>query len=96
MVVINILHALHADVAPRGVDGGHVAHQHRDISLPAKNMADRCGYRRPRQACGSHLIQQRLKQMVIAAVDECDLHGLAGQRLGGFEAAEAAADDDDA
>ena len=49
-----------------------------------------------RQAGGRDLVEQRLEQMVVAAVDDGDVGGGAGQRLGGAQAAEARADDDDA
>jgi len=42
------------------------------------------------------LVQQRLEQVVVGTVDQRDRNRLASQRLGGFETAEAAADDDDA
>ncbi len=95
IVVGDVCCAIQAYVTLCGVDGGDFAHQHGDVLLPAKNMAYRRGDGRPGQACGGHLIQQRLKQMMVTAVDQRDLHGLAGECLGRFKSAEAAADDDD-
>jgi hypothetical protein len=40
------------------------------------------------QACDRDLIEQRLEQMVVMPVDQCDLYGRAGQFLGGFQATE--------
>ena len=46
------------------------------------------------KARGRHLIEQRLEQMIIVAVDQRDIDGGAGKRLGGRKPAEAGADDD--
>lgn len=96
MVVGDIAIAIHPHIASGDIDAGDFAHQHRDVFLFVENMPDRRGNRRCRQARRRHLIQQRLKQMVIAAIDHRDLQRLAGKRLDRFVSAEAAADDDDA
>ena len=43
------------------------------LLAPAQQIADRPGDFRCRQRCGRDLIQQRLEQMMVAAVDQCDL-----------------------
>ncbi len=43
-----------------------------------------------------HLVEQRLKGVVVAAVDEGDVDGQLGQAFGGVDAGKTAADDDDA
>ena len=42
-----------------------------------------------------HLVEQRLEEVVVGAVDDRDPDRLAAERPGGEEAAEAAADDHD-
>jgi hypothetical protein len=47
------------------------------------------------QAGGRHLVQQRLEQVVVGAVDECDVErGITREGSHCPQAAEAAADDD--
>jgi len=46
-----------------------------------------------RQLRGRHLVQQRLKQVMIRAVDQNDLRSRVLQRLGRCQAAESTADD---
>ena len=48
-----------------------------------------------RQAGGGDLVEQRLEQVVIGAIDHRHAHRRARQRPRGEQAAEAAADDDD-
>ena len=49
-----------------------------------------------RKPAGSHLVEQRLKEVVIGAIDKRDLDRRLGQTLGRVQAAETASDDDDA
>jgi rare lipoprotein A len=46
------------------------------------------------QRCGRHLVQQRLEEMVVAPIDEDDVHRRFAQSLRGIDAAEPAAEDD--
>ena len=55
-----------------GVDAGHVGEQGRDLRPVAQEIADRPGDLRGRQRGGRDLIEQRLEQMVVAAVDQGD------------------------
>jgi hypothetical protein len=50
---------------------------------------------RRRQRCGSHLIEQWLKAMMILPVDYRHLGRCALQRLGGLQATKTGTDDDD-
>jgi hypothetical protein len=59
-------------------------------------MAYRGRDRRRRQARGGHLVQQRLKQVMITAVDYGDFDRFSRKRLGGFKSTEAATDYDHA
>ena len=63
--------------------------------LAPQNMADRPGDLGRRKRRRRHLVQERLEAMVVLPVKERDRNGRAAQRLGGLEAAEACADDDD-
>src|SRR5262249_46958726 len=49
-----------------------------------------------REGAGGDLVQQRLKQVVIAAIDQGDVDRCSSERPGRAQTAEAAADDDDA
>lgn len=48
-----------------------------------------------RQRGGCHLVQQRLKEVMVVTIDQRDAHRLFLQRLRRGQAAEPAADDDD-
>ena len=67
----------------------------RTLSLAAQHPADRRGDVARRQAGRGHLIQQRLEDVVVVAVDQRHAHRRAPERLGGNQPAEAAADDHD-
>ena len=53
-----------------GVDVLDLFHQHGRVLLAPQDAADRHGDLRRRQAGGRHLVEQRLEQMVVAAVDD--------------------------
>ena len=58
-----------------------------------QNRADGRGDFARRETGGGHLIEQRLEGVMILPVDDGDVHGRAGQRLGCVQAAEARSDD---
>ena len=62
-----------------GVDAGHRREQGRYLGAIAQEIADRPGDLRCRQRCGRDLVQQRLEQMVVAAVDQRDADRRASQ-----------------
>jgi hypothetical protein len=64
------------------VDVGNPAENHLGVALPAQDGTDRLGDVGGRERCGRDLIEQRLKQVIVAAVDHRDLDGRAFQRLG--------------
>ena len=68
--------------------------QRRDIRAPAKEMPDRPGDLRGRERRRRRLIEQRLKQMVVASIDDRDLNRRAGKPVHGLEPAEPGADHD--
>ena len=63
------------------------------VGLLAQHVADRRGDLALGEDPGRDLVEQRLEEVVVGPVDDRDLDIGAAQRLGGEEAAEAAADD---
>ena len=57
-------------------------------------MPDRRGDLPRREHAGGDLVEQRLEEVVVAAVDQRDVHRHVGESPDGQEAAEAPADDD--
>ena len=70
-----------------------VGEQGRDVAAVAQEIADRPGDFGGGERSGRDLIQQRLKQMMVAAVDQRDLDRRALQPQRAFQPAEAGADD---
>ena len=84
------------DPACRGIDAGHLVEQYRGVPLMAQHGPDRLGDIGRRQRRGRDLVQQRLEQVVVVAVDHRHVDGRPRQPASGFEPAEAGADNDDA
>ncbi len=78
------------------VNRGDLVHQHLGIRLFAQNRADGLGDLRRGQHGQRHLVKQRLKRVMVAAVDDGHFHRQFRQSLGGMEAAKPSADDDHA
>ena len=78
-----------------GVDGSDLAHEHRSVALVAQDVAQRGGDGRRGEAGGGHLVEQGLEEVMVAAVDERDVHGRLAQRAHRPEAGETAADHHD-
>ena len=76
------------------VDGLDGRQQRCDILAPAQKVPDRPGDLRGRERRCRRLIEQRLKQMVVASVDDGDPDRRAGKPMDGLEAAEPGADHD--
>ena len=93
-----------AVVEPHGargdVDARHLGEQHGDVALAVQRRADRIRDVRRRQPRHRHLVQQRLEQVVVQAIDHRHLDGAAvvrrTERLGRRQPAEPGADDDHA
>ena len=71
-----------------------LAEEHGRVALAAQNVPQRGGDGGRGEACGRHLVEQRLKRMVIVAIDQQDVHRCGAEGVRGGEPAEAAADDD--
>ncbi len=85
-----------SDLVSFEVDMRNPGQDHGGILLVAKNPPDRGGDVGGRQAGGSHLIEQRLKQMIIVPIDHDHVERRIPQRLGGGKARKTCADDHDA
>ncbi len=85
----------HDDLA-RAIDGRDLAHHHARIALAPEQVAYRPGDVGGRETGGRDLVEQRLEQVVILAIDERDVGVEAAKTLGDGEAAESGPDDDDA
>ena len=79
---------------PRGdVDADDLIHQHFGVALVAQDGADGLGDVGRRKHRERHLVEQRLKQMMIAPVDHGDIDRQVRQARGRVEAGEASTDD---
>ena len=65
------------------------------LRLTPQNPPNRRGDVARRQRCHRHLIEQRLEDVMVAAIDDGQLDASVAQGAGGIEAAESTADDDD-
>ena len=78
------------------VDPGGVGQEDGRVALPAQDVAQGRGDVRRGEAGGGDLVQERLEDVMVVAVDERDLDGRAPQRARRGKAGETPADDDDA
>src|SRR5262249_50695467 len=94
IVVVDLRAIVEAYLFRRRVDLLHFAHQHDGIALAPQNVPDRRGDRRGRQAGRGDLVEQRLEQVVVGAVDHRHFDRRLVQRLRRPKTPEAATDDD--
>ncbi len=74
-VVVRKLESMQLDNVALEVEPAHVAQQNFDIFTLGKNLANgRRNFCR-RQSGGRHLVEQRLKGMVVFAIDQRDFDG---------------------
>ena len=78
------------------VEAADVGEQHARVGLAAQHAAQRRGDLALGEDAGGDLVEERLEQVVVGAVDEGDLDGRPSECLRRVEAAEASADDEDA
>ena len=81
--------------APGGVNMNGFAQENLRVFLFAQNLAKRAGDIRGGKRAGGDLVEQRLEEVVVAAIDQGDLDRGVFQGQGGAEATEAAAEDYD-
>src|SRR5579863_2995156 len=82
------------DAAIGGVNLHGLAEQYLRVFLALEDIAQRRGDIAGRKRAGGDLVEQRLEEVVIVAVNERDFHGRAAQSLRGGKSAETAAEDD--
>ena len=80
-------HLFTGDIDPR-----HVREHDLDVALSTKDAANWRGDIGRREPCGCDLVEQRLKQMVVVAIDQRDVKRSVCQALGSREPAKASAD----
>jgi hypothetical protein len=85
--------AVELDGAFIDVEAIHISQQHVAIWLPRNNRSQRRRDIRRRKTAGGDLVEQRLEQMKVAAIDQRNLHVGTPQRPCCIQSAEAAADD---
>src|SRR5208282_3212609 len=83
------------EAAIRGVEPNGFAEKHLCVSLLLEDVSQRRGDVRGRKSARGDLIEQRLKQMVVAAIDQRHVHRRALEAKRGAQPAEAAAQDYD-
>src|SRR3984885_16034319 len=77
------------------VHSGYFSHDYCHILMIAKNASYGCCNLARRQHCRCHLVKQRLKQVVVGAVDQDHLGGCFPESLGGGKATKTSSDDND-
>ena len=86
---------LSIDDPAHAIDGIDIGKNDGRVGLFAQYAADRRSDVGGREACGRHLIQKRLKQVVIVPIDHDDVGRRLRERLGSRQSAETCADDGD-
>jgi hypothetical protein len=86
----------HDDGARLEIDRLHLAEFAADVLIRAEDGAQRLGDLHRGQRAGGYLVQQRLEEVMILPVDECNLRLGVAQRLGHVQAGKAAPENDDA
>jgi hypothetical protein len=81
------------DLARFEVDVAHVTEHDPHVGLAGEDGADRGCDLGGREARHRHLVEERLEEVIVRAVDQRDLDVSARERLRRFEPAEAASDD---
>ena len=69
------------DRARHDIDADDLTQHDCNISVGANDAADRCGNVSRRQTSGRHLIEQRLKQVIVLSVNDDDLYRGIGKSL---------------
>ena len=63
-----------SEAALREIDAGHLDHAKIEILLAPENGANRLGYLLGLEAGGRDLVEQRLKEVIVVAVEQHDLN----------------------
>src|SRR4030095_6470991 len=89
------LRTVDEDQLPYLVDTNDLSHDHRRVLLPVQDLAKRCRDLRWRQGRNRNLVEQRLEEMVVGAIDQQDSNWRVAQRFRCSESSKSATDDDD-
>ena len=92
-VVVAIAPVVEHQLAVGGIEIDDLAQQHLHIGGLLQQPPQRRGHVRLRHQPGGDLIEQRLKQIEVALVDQGHPHGLSGQGSGGLDAGKPSSDD---
>ena len=85
------------DLAPLDVDPGRLAEEHRRVPVATNDAPQRLGDLAGRERAGCDLVEQRLEDVMVAAIDERQVDpGVAAEPPGCVQPPESAADDGDA
>jgi hypothetical protein len=84
------------DRARTQIDGRDLRQHHREILLSLLDLTNGRGDLGRREDRGRHLVEKRLKDVMIASIDQNDLRIGSSQRPRRRDPGKAAADDDDA
>ena len=79
---------------PPGIDAANFAEQYRAVPLAPQNASQGSRNVCRREAAGRDLVEQRLKKMEIAAIDQGDVDGSTMKRPSHFQTAESSSHDD--
>src|SRR5579862_1641294 len=96
VVVAELGSGSEGDAAARHIDSSDLVHQNFCVGLVAKDAAYGLGDIGRRQHRKRDLVKQRLKEMVVAAIDDRHGNGKVSQGTRGMQPSETTADDDDA
>src|ERR1019366_6584715 len=95
-VIVGKLESVQLEDAPPEVEAEHVTQQHFDILMLGEDLANGRRDLCRRQSCRRHLVEQRLKGVMVLAVHQGDLDRQARQRIGSLQTAKSASYNDDA
>ncbi len=86
---------VHHERSRREIDSRNLAKHDQSVGLSAQDRADRLSDIGRREGRGCDLIEQRLKQMVVVAVDDQQIDRRTAQGAGGEQSAKSATYNDD-
>jgi hypothetical protein len=92
-VIVFDLTVAQYDFFARNIDRRRLIQDNADVRAASHDSANRQRNLTRRKRGSRHLMQQRLKQMVVAAINQGDSHRFATERPRGRESTESAAED---
>ena len=93
VVVRERRHFLELDLPIGEIDVGHAVDMHRQVGVPAQNIAQRMGDFFSGNQVGGNLIEHRLKGVIVVLVDQHHIRVGVLELFGGAESGKAAAED---